>query len=265
MKFRDLIEASHLQHRPLVVPEEWSQGRTVFGGLVVALANEAMLGYVAHGRVLRSLAVAFVAPVSTDQPLFFEAEVLREGSAVTHLHCRVIQREETVTSIHACYGAQRQSALLLPGQAQFELPTLEGCTQLPFLPGVTPRYLQHFDVRWGLGEMPFTGGASTTTGGWIRFKDESGEASLSESHLLTMLDAWPPSVLSLCKGAVPGCSLTWSIELVQPLAPQPANAWCAMALTTEYALHGYSACSAALRSADGQLLALGRQTVAVFG
>lgn len=265
MKFRDQIETSRLQHRPLVIADDWAQGRTAFGGIVVALAQEAMLSYVPPERVLRSLSVAFVAPVATGQSLFFETEVLREGSGITYLHCRVIQHGLTVTSLQACYGAQRQSALALAADACFDLPSIEECEPLPFLPEVAPRYLQHFDVRWGGGGMPFTGAASRRTGGWIRFRDESEAASLSESHLLAIMDAWPPSVLSLFKGAVPGSSLTWSIELAQPLALLPADSWFAMQLSSEYAEQGYSVCSASVWSVDGQLLALGRQTVAVFG
>lgn len=64
MKLRDLIENVRLRYRPLIVADEWSQGRTVFGGIVVALAHEAMLTYVPQERVLRSMSIAFVAPVA---------------------------------------------------------------------------------------------------------------------------------------------------------------------------------------------------------
>jgi acyl-CoA thioesterase len=265
MKLSDLIDSVRLRNRPLVIADEWSQGRTVFGGIVVGLAHEAMLAYVPLERVLRSLSVAFVAPVATGQPLFFETEVLREGSGITYLQCRVIQRDRSVTTLLACYGAPRQSTLGLEADACFQLPSIEACEPLPFLSGMTPNYLQNFDVRWGVGGMPFMGATSRRTGGWIRFKDESEGASLKESHLLAVMDAWPPSVLSLFKGAVPGSSLTWSIELAQPLVPLPTDTWFAMQLYSEYAEQGYSACSASVWSADGQLLALGRQTVAVFG
>ncbi|MBT8766590.1 acyl-CoA thioesterase [Metapseudomonas boanensis] len=265
MKLRDLIETVRLRYRPLVIADEWSQDRTVFGGIVVALAHEAMLTYVPQERVLRSLSIAFVAPVATGQPLFFEIEVLREGSGITYLHCRVIQHDQTVTTLQACYGAPRQSTLALAADACFELPAIEACEPFPFLPGMTPLYLQNFDVRWGVGGMPFMGATSRRTGGWIRFRDEPEAGRLSESHLLAVIDAWPPPVLSLLKGAVPGSSLTWSIELAQPLTQLPTNTWFAMQLCSEYSEQGYSACSASVWSADGQLLALGRQTVAVFG
>lgn len=265
MKLCDLIETVRLRNHPLVITDEWSQGRTVFGGIVVALAHEAMLTYVPQERVLRSLSIAFVAPVATGQPLFFETEVLREGSGVTYLHCRVIQYDETVTTLMACYGAPRQSTLALAADACIELPAIKACEPLPFLPGMTPLYLQNFDVRWGVGGMPFMGAVSRHTGGWIRFRNKSEDARLSESHLLAVIDAWPPSVLSLFRGAVPGSSLTWSIELAQPLAQPPTDTWFAMQLSSEYAAQGYSACSARVWSADGQLLALGRQTVALFG
>ncbi len=232
---------------------------------MVALAHEAMLPYVLSERALRSLSVAFVAPAIVGQPLIFSTEVLREGRGITFLQSRVIQHGQTVATVLACYGAARQSTLALAADARFEVPLIEACEPLPFLHEMTPLYLQNFDVRWGVGDMPFTGATSRRTGGWIRFKDGAEATTPSESYLLAVMDAWPPSALSLFHGPVPCSTLTWSIELAQPLALQPTDTWFAMQLSSEYAEQGYCASSASVWSADGQLLALGRQTVAVFG
>ncbi|MBP1123272.1 MULTISPECIES: acyl-CoA thioesterase [Pseudomonas] len=265
MKLHSLIEAVRLRSRPLVIESEWSQGRTVFGGVLVALAHEAMLTYVPSERALRSLSVAFVAPVIIGEPLIFSTEVLREGRGITYLQCRIIQHGQTVTTVMACFGAARQQAFALAADARFEVPLIEACEPLPFLHEVTPLYLQNFDVRWGIGEMPFTGATSRRTGGWIRFKDGSETARPSESYLLAVMDAWPPSALSLFDGPVPTSTLTWSIELAQPFRHQPTDTWFAIQLSSEYAEQGYCASSASVWSADGQLMALGRQTIAVFG
>ncbi|MVW86149.1 acyl-CoA thioesterase [Pseudomonas sp. PB101] len=265
MNFSALIDASRLPHRPLMIPASWSQGRAAFGGVVVALAHEAMRQFVPRDRSLRSLSLTFIGPVAVDQPLFFETEVLREGSAVTQLHCRVVQSEQTVTSVQACFGSARSSALALPAEPMPGLPALETCEPLPLLPDVAPRYLQHFDIRWGYGGMPFSGASSRSTGGWIRLKDAPLDATLSETQLLAMLDAWPPAVLSQHRALAQGSSLTWSVEFAQPLINLPADTWCVMHASTDYALEGYSACSTTLHTPDGKLLALSRQTVVVFG
>ncbi|MFO2462465.1 thioesterase family protein [Pseudomonas sp. 15FMM2] len=248
-----------------MIPVSWSQGRAAFGGVVAALAHEAMCQFVPRDRTLRSLSLTFVGPVAVNEPLFFETEVLREGSAVTQLHCRAVQSEQTVTSIHACFGVARPSTLMLAAAQMPALPPLEKCEPLPLLPDVAPRYLQHFDIRWGDGGMPFTGASSRATSGWIQLKDTACDARLDQAQLLTMLDAWPPAVLSQHRGLAQGSSLTWSVEFPQPLINLPANAWCAMSASTDFALEGYSACSVSFWAPDGQLLALSRQTVAVFG
>ncbi|MCW5503962.1 thioesterase family protein, partial [Pseudomonas aeruginosa] len=55
MNFSELIQAVRRDPSSVVVPASWGQGRATFGGLVVALAYEAMLAVVEAGRPLRSI------------------------------------------------------------------------------------------------------------------------------------------------------------------------------------------------------------------
>ncbi|MCR7176002.1 thioesterase family protein, partial [Pseudomonas aeruginosa] len=49
MNFSELIQAVRRDPSSVVVPASWGQGRATFGGLVVALAYEAMLAVVEAG------------------------------------------------------------------------------------------------------------------------------------------------------------------------------------------------------------------------
>ena len=78
------------------------------------------------------------------------------------------------------------------------------------------------------------------------------------------LDAWPPAVLSHLSKPAPGSSLTWTIEFVHPIPSLTTHDWCLYQAEIEHALDGYGHIAARLWTADGQLLALSRQTTTVF-
>ena len=52
-----------------------------------------------EGRPLRSLAITFVGPLAVDKPARYEAEVLREGKAVSQMLGRVVQDGQVVTIV----------------------------------------------------------------------------------------------------------------------------------------------------------------------
>lgn len=99
MNFSELIQAVRRDPSSVVVPASWGQGRATFGGLVVALAYEAMLAVVEAGRPLRSIGVSFVGPLAPEQPASFSARLLREGKAVSQVQVEVRQGEQVVTLV----------------------------------------------------------------------------------------------------------------------------------------------------------------------
>ena len=64
------------------ITEDWSQGRTIFGGLIAALANDAMRSLIPKDRPLRAVQVVFVGP-NAPGDVSFEPSILRAGKAVT--------------------------------------------------------------------------------------------------------------------------------------------------------------------------------------
>ena len=88
MIFSEMLDAVRRDPAAVTIPAEWGQGRASFGGLVAALAFEAMRAKVPEGRPVRSLAITFVGPVAPDVPVSFQAEVLREGKAVSQMCIR---------------------------------------------------------------------------------------------------------------------------------------------------------------------------------
>jgi acyl-CoA thioesterase len=90
------------------------------------------------------------------------------------------------------------------------------------------------------------------------------EEAVTESHILALVDAWPPSLWPHLKKTAMGSTLTWTIEFVQPMLESSTLDWCKYRVETEHGADGYGHAAAKLWSADGQLIAISRQTVTIF-
>lgn len=215
-------------------------------------------------RPVRSLATTFVGPAEPEQPIQLDVQVLREGKGVTTLLGRAIQNGQVVTLVQGSFGAGRTSAVVVEAEPAVPFTALEHAQpELPHIPGVTPVFMSHLALRWSIGGLPFSGSNSREMGGWVRLRD-TPEGPMTVAHLLALVDAWPPSVLPMLRQPAAGSTLTWTVEFMQPLPSQSSQAWCHYRVDTEYARDGYGHAAARLHSADGQLLALSRQTVTIF-
>ena len=265
MNFSELIQAARRYPGEMVVPATWGQGRAVFGGVVAALAFEAMRAKVEPGRPVRSLAMTFVGPLEPEVPANFEAELLREGKAVSQVFCRVVQKGQVVALVQGSFGGSRQSAVQLEAEPAPEMKPVADCFELPFIPGVTPEFTRHLAMRGSIGGLPFSNSREREMGGWVRFRGDVVKEVVTESHLLALVDAWPPATVPHLPSPVPGSTLTWTIEFVQPLPKLDTHDWCKYRARIEHARDGYGHAAAALWSPEGELVAMSRQTVVVFG
>ncbi|HBX54654.1 acyl-CoA thioesterase [Pseudomonas sp. UBA2684] len=265
MSFSELLQAVRNNPQAVVIPAVWGQGRASFGGLMAALVYETMRAQVPAGRPVRSLAITFVGPAAPDVPVSFQVEVLREGKAVSQVLGRALQNGEVVTLVQGSFGAARESVITVAAEPAPQIAPVEACQELPYIRNVTPEFTRYLAMRWGIGGMPFTNNTSREMGGWVRLRDESEAQPVNEAHLLTLVDAWPPAVLPHLRSPAPGSSLTWTIEFMQPLAELSTLDWCLYRAQIEHARDGYGHIAAALWTPTGELLALSRQTVTVFG
>ncbi|OCR23770.1 acyl-CoA thioesterase [Pseudomonas syringae] len=264
MNFSELVNAVNDNPLSVTIPAEWGQGRACFGGLMAALQYEAMRARVPENRPVRSLAITFVGPAEPDVPISLEVEVLREGKAVSQVLGRAMQNGQVMTLMQGSFGAPRESVIAVQADPAPSLKPFAECPQLPFISGVMPEYLRFMDMRWGLGGMPFSNTPSPAIGGYVRFR-EVEEGRLTEAHLLALVDTWPPALLPHLSKPAPGSSLTWTIEFVQPLPQLSIHDWCTYRAVIEHARDGYGHTAAMLWSPAGELVAISRQTVTVFG
>ena len=244
------------------VPETWTQGRTVFGGLQAALLVRAMRLQKPAMPPLRSLQVAFIGPVLPGMQQL-HVQCLRQGKSVTWLEGRIIGADGAVACMAiAVFGRARESAVHLVPPRPPVLRTPEDSVQLPRVPGKSPAFTEFLEQRWSDGAMPFCGGKVPRTQVHLRFRDEP---RIDESTVVALADAIPPTGTSVLQRPAPASSMTWTLELLRDrLDDFPDGYWCMDAEATS-AAEGYVFQTATLWSPDGQPVALSRQGTAVFG
>ncbi|MFN3578985.1 MAG: acyl-CoA thioesterase [Pseudomonas sp.] len=264
MTFAELLAAlASSPTNEVTIPTSWAQGRAGYGGLVAALIYQGMRDKVPADRPVRSLAITFVGPVAPGEPMQVEAQVLREGKAVSQMLGMGKQNGQVMCIIQGSFGAPRDSVVDVASEPAPQARSVADCAEMPYIEGLQPVFLQHFAVRWAFGGLPFTNSRSREMGGWMRFREDEG--AIGEAHILGLADVWPPAVLPHLQQRAPASSLTWTIEFVQP-QPQVGNTdWLLYRANIEHASNGYGHTAAMIWREDGTLLAISRQTVAVFG
>jgi acyl-CoA thioesterase len=238
------------------------QGRAGFGGLVGALALTSMRSHVSPARKVRSLLVSFVGPVGPGD-FSIQTHVLRSGRAVTHVEAKVVQQGNVGCVVIGSFGDDRPSAIRMAPAPCPGMAAPEKATELPYIEGLTPAFTRHFDYRWALGELPFSGKGGHEIGGWIRFRERID--CLTEEWLVALADAWPTPVLSMLTAPAAASSLTWEMGFVHldRLSCVEAGWWCYRA-EVDSAEMGYVHERATIWDPQGRLAAYSRQTAAVF-
>ena len=246
-----------------VLPESWAQGRAGFGGLVAGMMVAAMRRDVNLNHVLRSMSCTFAGPVTIGEPFSIETQLIRSGKSAIQMQACIRQNDEIRTMVMATFAQARESAAIMPTEAGPEVPAPE---HLPPIPPLA-NFIQNFDVRWVFGGLPFFGEGTREMGGWWHYKTFDVAPDLlpvlSESHYITLLDAWPPAVLPLIKKMAPASSMTWFAQFVQPL-PMFNNDWLLYRTQIAHAADGYGQTQAHIWDANGRLLVVSSQTVSVF-
>lgn len=255
-----LAQARH--GRILTVPENWGQGRTVFGGLSAGLLNRAMNAELADHRHMRVQNVQFIGPLQTDIPFEIEVTHLRDGKNVTQMQAQLIQNDRVAVQAMAAFGQDRQSKLNRPSEP-CDLPSVpKRANWIPQIPKVTPKFQRHIDMKITEGGYPFTGKKKDVYAGWMRFTQ--APKSMLDAHLITLIDVWPPTVLQQLRWPAPASTLSWNVEFIHPHPTIEATDWLNYQCQTRQAAEGYAHTEASIYTPDGTLIAISRQVVTIF-
>ena len=245
------------------VTDDWLQGRSAFGGLQATFAVKAMRALVAD-QPLRVLQVTFLAPVPAGR-VRVQARILRAGKNATHVEARLYDGEQTLCVVIGIFGATRESSITVRPE-QPALITEQKPLTLPNVPGITPVFLQHFDVRWLRGQLPFTGAKRADAVIGVGFRETGSPLnSMSELHLTSLADVIPPLAITMLKKPAPASSMTWMLEfLADRYDHLPLQGW---RFDTEVlsAGSGYTSQTAMIWAPDGSPALLSRQNMVVLG
>jgi acyl-CoA thioesterase len=256
----------------VVVPRAWGNGRTVFGGLQVALSVRAMRGALEHtlgpgkgdlaALPLRSLQTTFVAPVPAGTPVELRAGFLRSGRSATHARCDLLHDGAVACTTVAVFGAARPSRITLdiprPGLAADP----ESLQELPYIPGITPEFLQHLKLRWAVGRFPYSGHDEPHSSIYARLPDPLCSA---EDALIALADSIPTPALSMLEKPAPATSINWMLELIGDPALLDRDRWSLIGTDVRAGADGYLSQTSILWGPDGHAYSVSHQSVAIFG
>jgi acyl-CoA thioesterase len=244
-----------------VIEADWQQGRTLYGGLIAALANCAMRRLVPQ-RPLRSLQVAYVGPNAVGE-VRFEPHVLRAGKAATLASCVAKSNGEVSLTVTAMYGAARESALTVqPAPADIAVP-VDRLTDLEPRPGI-PAFTQHYAQRWARGNIPFSRARRSEMSVYVRYRGEE-VSQLTEAHALALMDAIPTPALAMLAEPGPASTLGWSLDILDQRFDFGVEQWWRLDAAVESAAQGYVVHSGHVVNPAGRVAAISKQLVTVYG
>lgn len=260
------IEPSADSSFSVTVPADWLQGRTVFGGMQMALGGRAMravLPLQAAAMPLRSAQMTFVGPLLGGAPIRMQAETLRTGKSTVHARCDLMHDDGKVAcTVVGIFGGPRESRFVKEMPRPDPGVSAEDASESSIGPPMSPAFLKHFDVRIARGARPYSGYSEPKSLLFARLRDrECG----SEDALLALADVIPTPVLSMLTEPAPASSVNWMIEVLRDPAYLDLHDWVLIDTEVRAGTAGYLSQTSVLYGADGHAYSVSHQTVAVFG
>lgn len=259
--FLKLLQAlRETAERPRVtVPEDWLQGRTVYGGLAAALCLEACQLAIPGPPPLRAAQFAFVGPASGR--LEFDCTTLRRGKSTVFAGVDLTTHHGLATRAIFCFGSARSSVLSYANLVAPEVADANDCA--PFfaaLPAVLS-FAQHFEWRFAGGARPLTADAEPDMLLWVRHRDN--ELMPSMASLLALADAPPPAAMVRFAAPALISTMTWSLEVLDDTVATQ-DGWWLIRTSAQTIRDGYSSQAMTVWNTRRMPVLAARQSVAVF-
>lgn len=238
-------------------PEDWAQGRALFGGIVAALCAQTASLSAADLPPLRSAQIVFAGPAQGR--LAFRADTLRRGKSTTVVSVDCISAGKFAARAMLTYGVGRESRVKHNLTETPLVPPPQECKSFFPAEHTPPGFFPNFDMRLADGSRPLAGGETPEFVVWVRHVDESGvDPTIA---LIALADSLPPAAMVQFPAMAPISTMSWDIDFLQPIT---SRGWHLLRSTSEQAADGYSLQAMSLWDAEGKRIAAGRQAVAVF-
>ena len=241
------------------------------GGYVAAVVLRAIVAEVGDPlRRPRSITLQYLRPPSAG-PVEVDVVIERSGRSVSNVTARMTQDGRLLVLAIAVLAADRVDSLSFdegPGLPVMPdgrpVPMPEQIAARPYDPELDVPMRRHYDLRWVLGNLPFTvdpdrdADARASTGGWLRPIEPE---PIEELVLAAMTDAWMPPIFSRVSVplAVPTIDLTIHFR-ARPVDPLD---FCFVHFDSPLAADGYLVEHGRVLDRHGRLLAESRQLAVV--
>lgn len=238
------------------IPPGWGQGRTTFGGLVGAYLARAV--EVEQARPIRGVDVTFLEPVAPG-PVRLQVPQVREGKHVTHVQAELVAGTK-VAAVGRFLLADHLPGEFdaVPDAPQPAMP-FDETLLMPDIEGITPEFARNLQIRYGEGPVPYSGGRTATTGGWVRaLLPVTGVAAM-----LIHIDAWPPPVLGLATRPMAASTVRWHVLFHADVSREDGEQWSWFRSEAAWR-SGRLATAVGSLVRDGRSVAYAEQTVAMY-
>ncbi|TFI57439.1 thioesterase family protein [Sphingomonas parva] len=232
------------------LPACWMQGRTAYGGASAALALAAALAAEPDLPPLRSAQIAFVGPLGG--ALEIRPTLLRRGRSASFVRVDVASDGALGLAATFLFAAERESQIA--HQPEPIVPSPHG---MPIEGPADIAFVHNFDHA----EAGTVARGEPRIRRWARLKDRSGLSPALE--LVAIADVLPPPALMLAHRPGPISTTTWQLDLLTP-APSTEDGWWLLSAEADMAERGFSSQAMTVHNADGALIAVAKQSVALF-
>lgn len=235
------------------IPADWLQGRTAYGGLSSAIALHAAQACEPDLPPLRSAQVAFIGPLAG--AVTVTATKLRRGRNAAFIQADIVSEAGLGFRATFVFMADQVSKLDFDQRP----PTNHAPPGLDdkIFTGPPEFFIGNFnflDLKEGLADGELLR--------WARLRERDGIDPMV--HVMAVADALPPAVMRLVGGGFPPVSsLTWIVNLLTP-TPTTTDGWWLLSAKSDFARNGCSSQTMRLWNTEGQLVAEGMQSVAIF-
>ena len=238
-------------------PPAWAQGRATFGGAIAATAYRLARSLVEPARRALTVDCAFLGPVVPDRAWRCEAHVLREGKYLSTVEALVSQDGQGCARTLITFGVPRTSDIAIASSPRGLVPRTG--EPVPHLEGLTPTFLQHFELTWMEGGYPYSGATEAVIGGYCRHRTEATGVEAA----LGLVDAWPGPMLPLMTSPGVASTVRWAAHFAD-LASFDPHEHTYFDSRVVMARDGYASTTGHLYDHHGKPLVWTEQLVAFF-
>lgn len=246
------------------ISRNWWVLRGPNGGYLAAMILKALAQTVGDpARAPRSLTIHYLLP-PTEGPIQIETMVERAGRALSTLSARVLQNQRPVALALAAFSPAWPGPELVDARRPEVIPPEQAPTRdRTSLSLPAPPFISHYDVRWALGDLPFSGGTRSVSGGWMRL----AEPRLADAPLVAAFtDAWVPVIYPRLTGPIGTATIDLTIHFRRPLPlpeAQPDDYYLVL-FHSQRTQDGFYDENGEIWTRDGELIAQARQLALIL-